>query len=297
MLTEEQGRQGSPEWLELRRTKIGASDIAKIMGVSPYGSPYTLWQEKTGRKQVVVTEVMKMGSLKEESIRQWYEKITDDFFLPSVMVSETYSFAMASLDGISMDGKRIIECKWCNKDVFNMAKEGHIAPHYLLQCQWQLMCAPEAKEVHFICYNAALADLAVVITKRDEILIDKMARSAKVFYEEHLLKDVPPESSPNDYVVIDDVSAVSIASQLHSVMVLMSDLKTKEKRLREALFSFSDDGNFVCDELKVTRSNGNISYDYKQACLDNNIDLEKYRKKSIGFWTVRLTSNITNKEN
>ncbi len=40
--------QRSPEWLELRRQGLGASDMAAVMGVSPYKTPYQLWAEKTG---------------------------------------------------------------------------------------------------------------------------------------------------------------------------------------------------------------------------------------------------------
>lgn len=39
----------SPEWHELRKTGIGGSDVAAILGLSPWTSPYTLWAKKTGQ--------------------------------------------------------------------------------------------------------------------------------------------------------------------------------------------------------------------------------------------------------
>lgn len=39
---------GSPEWHEARKEGIGGSDIASILGVSPWKSAYTLWHEKAG---------------------------------------------------------------------------------------------------------------------------------------------------------------------------------------------------------------------------------------------------------
>ena len=36
-------------WLEQRRHGIGSSDASIIMGLSTYESPYTLWEQKTGR--------------------------------------------------------------------------------------------------------------------------------------------------------------------------------------------------------------------------------------------------------
>ena len=41
--------QGSPEWLEYRRSRRNASETAAVMGLSPWNTPYQLWLEKTGR--------------------------------------------------------------------------------------------------------------------------------------------------------------------------------------------------------------------------------------------------------
>lgn len=38
----------SPEWHELRRAGIGASEIAAVVGLSPFESPFSLWHRKKG---------------------------------------------------------------------------------------------------------------------------------------------------------------------------------------------------------------------------------------------------------
>ncbi len=43
-------QQNTPEWLEYRKTKIGASDAPILMNCSPWSSPYDLWMEKKGMK-------------------------------------------------------------------------------------------------------------------------------------------------------------------------------------------------------------------------------------------------------
>ena len=40
--------QNTPEWLEWRRSRIGASDAAAILGVSQWDSAFDLWQRKLG---------------------------------------------------------------------------------------------------------------------------------------------------------------------------------------------------------------------------------------------------------
>jgi predicted phage-related endonuclease len=39
-------QQQTPEWLEFRKNKIGASDAPIIMETSPWKTPYQLWLEK-----------------------------------------------------------------------------------------------------------------------------------------------------------------------------------------------------------------------------------------------------------
>ena len=36
------------EWLAWRRSGIGASDVAGILGISPWASPFTVWADKLG---------------------------------------------------------------------------------------------------------------------------------------------------------------------------------------------------------------------------------------------------------
>lgn len=287
MLTEEQKTQGSPEWLELRRSKIGASDIAKIMGVSPYSTAYILWLEKTGRKVVEQTATMQAGNNKEETIRSWYEEKSGNVFFPTVLLSEEHPFAIASLDGITPDGKKILECKLCNKDVFSEAKKGVVVPFYMAQCQWQLMCCPEAKEVHYVCYNPSFDDYAVVIVKRDQRMINKMVKLAMVFHEEHLIKDIPPSLSEKDYLNIEEKEALDISKQLHETITEIADLTQKKDKLRESLLEYGDDGNFVCGQMKFTKNYMAI-VDYKAAAIKNGIDLLEFTKNSIR-WIARRT--------
>jgi putative phage-type endonuclease len=44
---------GTKEWHDLRGELIGSSDVASILGLSPYKSAYTLWHEKAGLVQPV----------------------------------------------------------------------------------------------------------------------------------------------------------------------------------------------------------------------------------------------------
>lgn len=60
---------GSPEWHALRATGIGASEAAAVLGLSPWESPYSLWQRKAGRiGPMPESEEMTWGRYFEEGI-------------------------------------------------------------------------------------------------------------------------------------------------------------------------------------------------------------------------------------
>ena len=69
--------QGSPEWHEHRRTHRNASETPAVLGVSPWKTPYQLWQIKTGRApQPEVTAAMVHGTAAGAAAREAYERQT-----------------------------------------------------------------------------------------------------------------------------------------------------------------------------------------------------------------------------
>ncbi len=69
------------EWLQARRSGIGGSDAAAVLGLSPWKSPLALWLEKTGRTPLDapdpdIQERLKWGTLLEPVIAAEYRKRT-----------------------------------------------------------------------------------------------------------------------------------------------------------------------------------------------------------------------------
>jgi len=101
------------QWLEERRKGIGGSDVAAIMGLSPFKTAYQVYREK--RREVEDwsgNELTDWGKRMEPAIRQWYSDTTGrDVRLPEkIMYHEKYPFMLASLDGFT-DDRRIVEIK------------------------------------------------------------------------------------------------------------------------------------------------------------------------------------------
>ncbi|NCU16022.1 YqaJ viral recombinase family protein, partial [Lactobacillus paracasei] len=59
---------------DLRRSGVGGSDIAKVLGLSPWGDSYSLWCEKTGDSVAAeqTSPLMEAGHYVELAADQWY---------------------------------------------------------------------------------------------------------------------------------------------------------------------------------------------------------------------------------
>ena len=154
--------QGSQEWLEHRRKHRNASEAAAVMGVSPWMSPYMLWELKTGRRVQMVTFPMQRGTFLEPAARAAYEAETGIVMQPAVVVDGEYS---ASLDGITMAGDLLLEIKVPVKardsETWKAAEAGEVPEHYRWQLEHQLMVSG-AELGHFYVYGEGAGVLVEV---------------------------------------------------------------------------------------------------------------------------------------
>ena len=65
------------EWLAERRKGIGGSDVAAILGISPWATPVSVWLDKTGRAAPKPeTEAMRIGTELEDFVARRYMQET-----------------------------------------------------------------------------------------------------------------------------------------------------------------------------------------------------------------------------
>ena len=74
------------DWLESRTEGIGASDIATIVGLNPYETPYSLWRRKLGLDPAKEeTLPMKLGHLMEDTVATLYADETGSTIDPDTV--------------------------------------------------------------------------------------------------------------------------------------------------------------------------------------------------------------------
>lgn len=151
--------QDRTTWLAARRKGIGGSDVAAILGLSPWQTPLQLYQEKRGElPETPDNPAMLWGRTLEPVIRQHYADITGRTVrvVDQLLTHPQYPFMLANVDGLTKD-KRVVEIKTARTaQDWGEAGTDAIPQPYLLQVQ------------HYMAVTGfKIADVAVLIGGSD----------------------------------------------------------------------------------------------------------------------------------
>ena len=138
--------QGSPEWLEARRTHITATMIPVILGLDPWRSEQDLADEILGGNGTESTLRMRVGSALEDLILAAYVEQTGRpaRHVRGLWESRTHPRAAASPDATAAG--RLVEIKWSgSRSTF----AGPLPERIEAQARWQAFVA-EVNEVDVV---------------------------------------------------------------------------------------------------------------------------------------------------
>ncbi len=126
-----------PEWHEVRRRGIGASEIAIVMGLSPFESPFSLWWRKREGWQVEVTDAMRTGTRLEPAIAGWWADEHEDLV---VVRCGMYAHPDRPWQTASPDRLVHMPCPACDGSGFLcpdcMGTSIGEPAHVVLECKW-----------------------------------------------------------------------------------------------------------------------------------------------------------------
>lgn len=289
MLTEEQKIQGSAEWLALRKTKITATDIACIMGASPYMTPYELWEQKIGLKEPPEeNEGMRIGRKYEEKIREYASANLDCNFQPDVVIHPTRPFILASLDGVDYEKKIVIEAKVVNEEIFRKIEKGDIPYGFYVQVQVQLECIGFDRG-YIWAYNPKLDEFCVQRINWDRKSCSEFIEAARSFKfcVDNL---VAPELNAEDYQYIDETDEMKdLISQYKECKHMLVTFEDIEKRLKNEIIERVEKRNSKGLGVKITKVIKRGSVDYESLFRDHEIDkdiVNDYRKPDTEYFKI-----------
>lgn len=236
------------EWLKGRQRGIGGSDVGAILGVNKWKTPFEVYLEKTEEITEVkeTSEAAYWGTELEELVAKEFSKRTGKKVRRDSrhLVHPKYPFMVANIDRRVVGENAILECKTANQFLAKEWKDDEIPASYILQCQHYMSVTGAEK-----CYIACLIGGQRFIYKeipRDNELIEMIIAAEKEFWEEHVMKRIPPAldgssaaekylkekySNPVQYSEINLKSEYK--EMIDEYLQLKENMKALETRLKE----------------------------------------------------------------
>ena len=244
------------QWLEERKKGIGGSDLAPILGISPYSTALDIYNEKLSlvTKEKTESTAMMMGNILEPVIRDMYVEVTGEEMEKHDQIIRK-DFMIASLDGLTKSGK-VLEIKTARNDK-GWGEEGtdEIPIHYATQVQHYLMVT-----------GAELADVAVLIAGSDfriytvhanKELQELIFKKEKEFWEMVQNKTPPEPQNSNDLSILyphSSLDSIDITPEIRDKIGLLAilskeykDLDVRIESLKFQLKSFMKDSECILD--------------------------------------------------
>ncbi len=188
------------EWLWNRKKGLGGSDASAILGFNPWKSAFELYIDKTSDYvEEIDNEAIHWGNVLEDVVAQEFTRRTGKKVRRrnQTFKHPEHPFMIANIDRDVVGEKSLLECKTTN--AFNSdAWEGEqIPPAYMCQVQHYMAVLDYEK-----AYIAVLIGGQKFVWKeieRDDEFIELMIEQEKQFWNEHVLKEVPPaiDGSPS----------------------------------------------------------------------------------------------------
>lgn len=280
--------QGSLEWKEYRKSRIGASDAPPIMGTSPWKTSYQLWREKIGSENSnQMTYSMQRGLALEDAARQELEKITGDLYLPIVKEHPELPWMIASLDGVDQSNTYAIEIKCPSTADHNIALAGNIPDKYFPQLQHQLEVCQMDKALYF-SFDGSHG--VIVTVYRDDKYIKEMLKKEKEFWN-FMQELTPPPMTERDFHERCDEVWNRKASLWIEINAQIRELENKEEALREELIHLAEDKNTIGAGLQISKCFRKGSIDYGKIPELIGVNLDDYRKKPNEYWKLMAKDN------
>lgn len=181
------------EWLRWRRTGITGSDAAAIVGLDRYRSPFDVYADKLGLKQEQPdNEAMRQGRDLEEYVASRFCEQTGKKVRRrnAILQHPEHHWMLGNIDRWVVGENAGFEAK--TTSVLNRAKfsQGEFPPNYYVQCvHYMAVTGAERWYLAVLVLNKAFH---VFTIERDEAEVQALIEAEKDFWENHVLKQIPP---------------------------------------------------------------------------------------------------------
>lgn len=199
------------EWLDYRRKGVGGSDVAAIMGVSPFATIRDLYNDKLGIEPLIAEErnwvALEVGHRLEDLVAQIFSKKTglEIFPVRKMFRHPLYPFMLADVDYFIKfpDGSfGILECKTCNYNAKDKWADDAIPTNYVYQVR-HYMAVMNISRAYIAClYGNNEDEFLYRYLERDMMEEEEIIEQESYFWSEYVEKRIaPPYSGRPDLIL------------------------------------------------------------------------------------------------
>lgn len=234
------------EWLAYRRHGIGGSDVAAILGISPFRTARDLYYDKLNIVSVSDNEnnwvAMSMGHLLEELVGKIFQHKTGFkiYQVKKMFYHPKYPFMLADIDSFVTlpDGSTaLLELKTTNYNARGKwwLDKQEIVPAYYEAQGRHYMSVMDIDRIFYCClYGNNLNEVVIRELKRDFAYEEEMIFLEQEFWQNHVQAQVPPPYTENGDLIIKSVrSHVGNADENAPVIEFDEGMKGKLLRFQE----------------------------------------------------------------
>lgn len=172
----------TPQWWTWRQAGVGSSDAPTILGAKPAKSVERLRFEKQHPPKDSGRSFLRaQGVARERAARTHYCIAAGLTVEPACVESIMRPWQRASLDGLSVDGERVVEIKCGRATCQQAAARGRPARHHFAQLQ-HILAVTGLPVVDYWCYCPPIAPLRLEV-RRDEAYIERLVAAEETFWK------------------------------------------------------------------------------------------------------------------
>lgn len=225
---------------EDRTQFIGGSDVAAILGLDPYKTRLQVYEEKVGIGEPFEGNIhTRRGTRLEEVAAEEYmtKHGVKLIRINKRIVNPRYPFITARIDRRVVGARKVVEFKCPSLGSFSKMKREGLHEGYIAQLH-SYLGTTGFEEGAWGIFCADLWDLLDIEVEQDPKLVRDIEKQLAAFWDEHILKRVPPPADDADLERL-EIAAAAGTSEVFEVkdpalMEAMRDLRDVKKIQKEA---------------------------------------------------------------
>ena len=265
--------QNRIDWLKARRSGIGGSDVAAILGLNRYKSALDIYNDKISKRkrakdrdgsrqcgtwmaEAVATAISQRTGVKRERMRTMLRVGIGGWVIANrerAVVKPDIAGRVSIYDekrqaetGRMISTNWILECKTANQfsaDQWGESQEteivnGQIVTEHKIpiyyETQVQWYMAVTGCDTCFVAVLLGGQDFRIYAVKRDEDVIKALKGHCSVFWHEHVLKGIPPEAqNMEDVQKLFPVDNGDMVEATNEQAADIGELRTLAERIKE----------------------------------------------------------------